>query len=193
MAGVIGIRDPSLAERVFFIVNATGAGLAPFECFLLMRGVKTLPLRMDKQQSNAIAICNHLEATYGFRILYPGSKSHPQRELHASQASGPGAVLAFTTGDVELSKRITEAVVLFAISVSFGCVNSLISMPGKRPRLTRFRVGYMSHASIPKEVRDAREFPEDLVRLCIGIEDADDLIQDLDTAIKKSLQYPKNV
>jgi cystathionine beta-lyase len=98
-----------------------------------MRGIKTLPLRMDKQQLNAKKIARCLE-NRGVKVYYPGLESYPDYELHASQAAGPGAVLAFTTGDVEKSKKIVEGVVLFTISVSFGCVNSLISMPGKRQR-----------------------------------------------------------
>lgn len=128
MAGVIAINDPSLGERLYFTINASGCGLSPFDSWLLLRGVKTLGVRMEKQQSNAMAIAAFLESL-GFAVRYPGLKSHPQYELHWSMARGAGAVLSFETGDVAVSERIVESTRLWAISVSFGCVNSLISMP----------------------------------------------------------------
>lgn len=158
--------------ELYFVLNATGSGLAPFESFLLMRGVKTLALRMDKQQSNAIEIAKWLQDKHGFKVLFPGLKSHPQYDLFQTQSRGPGAVLSIITNSTKLSKLITNNCALFSISVSFGCINSLISMPC-----------LMSHASIPEEVRKERELPEDLIRLCIGIEDVRDLIEDLDRAI----------
>ncbi|KAJ3149179.1 cystathionine beta-lyase [Geranomyces variabilis] len=173
MAGVVGCKDEALAAKIYFVINATGCGLAPFDCFLLMRGVKTLALRMDKQQSNAQRIAEHLEQQYGLKVRFPGLRSHPQYDIHARHARGPGAVLSFETGDVAISKQVVEAARLWTISVSFGCVNSLISMPC-----------CMSHASIPAHVRKERALPEDLIRLCVGIEDADDLIEDLDSALR---------
>ncbi|KAL1918343.1 uncharacterized protein VTP21DRAFT_3003 [Calcarisporiella thermophila] len=167
MAGVIGVKDEALAEKIYFVINATGCGLDPFDSWLLLRGVKTLAVRMEKQQANAQQVAEFLVA-HGFKVHYPGCKTHPQYALHQKMASGPGAVLSFETGDVHLSEKIVESTKLWSISVSFGCVNSLISMPCR-----------MSHASIPAHVRAEREFPEDLIRLCVGIEDADDLLEDL--------------
>ncbi|KAJ2015487.1 cystathionine beta-lyase [Coemansia sp. RSA 922] len=172
MAGVIGCREQSVAESLYFVINASGSGLGPFDSWLLLRGVKTLGIRMDKQQSNAIEIADFLEAQ-GLKVHYPGLKSHAQYELHKSLSSGPGAVLSFETGDVGLSERIVESARLWGISVSFGCVNSLISMPCK-----------MSHASIPAEIRKQRHLPEDLIRLCVGIEHPEDLINDLARALE---------
>jgi cystathionine beta-lyase len=126
---------------------------------------------MDRQQSSCIRIAEYLESL-GFKVHFPGLRSHPQYELHQSQSSGPGAVLSFETGDIGLSERIVEATKLWSISVSFGCVNSLISMPCR-----------MSHASIPAHIRAERALPEDLIRLCVGIEDPDDLIEDLEQAL----------
>ncbi|KAJ2219434.1 cystathionine beta-lyase, partial [Coemansia sp. RSA 518] len=154
MAGVIGCAAAHVAEQIYFVINASGSGLGPFDCWLLLRGVKTLGIRMEKQQSNAIEIADFLEAQ-GLKVHYPGLKSNPRYELHKSLASGPGAVLSFETGDVGLSERIVESARLWGISVSFGCVNSLISMPCK-----------MLHASIPAEIRKQRQLPEDLIRLC---------------------------
>ncbi|KAK5939714.1 cystathionine beta-lyase [Knufia obscura] len=171
MAGVLAINDEDLGNRLFFTINSSGCGLAPFDCWLLMRGIKTLKVRMDAQQANAMMIAQFLESA-GFKVRYPGLKSHPQYELHNSMARGPGAVLSFETGDINLSERIVESAKLWAISVSFGCVNSLISMPCR-----------MSHASIDAKTRAERGVPEDLIRLCVGIEDGDDLLDDLRTAM----------
>ncbi|KAK3808484.1 MAG: cystathionine beta-lyase [Benniella sp.] len=174
MAGVVGVKDDSIGEKIYFAINATGVGLGPFDCWLLMRGIKTLAVRMDRQQANAIKIADFLQA-HKFKVHYPGLKTHPQYELHAKMSSGPGAVLSFETGDVDLSEKIVELTRLWSISVSFGCVNSLISMPCR-----------MSHASIPAAVRAARAMPEDLIRLCVGIEDVDDLLEDLYHALTAS-------
>lgn len=171
MAGVLAVNDLSLGERLYFTINASGCGLAPFDCWLLLRGIKTLGVRMEKQQSNAGQIAEFLEAS-GFRVRYPGLKSHPDYDLHWSMARGAGAVLSFETGDTAISERIVEATRIWAISVSFGCVNSLISMPCR-----------MSHASIDKKTREERRLPEDLIRLCVGIEDVEDLLDDLRGAL----------
>lgn len=171
MAGVIAVNDAALADKLYFPINATGCGLAPYDCFLLERGVKTLGVRMERQQSNSQAIAEFLERL-GFPVRYPGLRSHPQYDLHHSIAHGAGAVLSFETGDIALSERIVEGARLWAISVSFGCVNSLISMPCR-----------MSHASIDAKTRQERALPEDLIRLCVGIEDVRDLIDDLRNAL----------
>ncbi|KAM9919297.1 hypothetical protein OXX80_012736, partial [Metschnikowia pulcherrima] len=174
MAGVIAARDPKLAERIYFVINSTGCGLSPFDCWLLARGLRTLAVRVEKQQQNCVKISEFLH-NLGFKVRYPGLKSHPQYELHQSQCTGAGAVLSFETGSIKLSEKIVESTDIFGIAVSFGCVNSLISMPCK-----------MSHASIDAKTREERDMPEDLIRLCIGIEDPEDLIQDLTKALLKS-------
>ncbi|KAF2836036.1 cystathionine beta-lyase MetG [Patellaria atrata CBS 101060] len=171
MAGVIAVNDQVLGDKLYFTINASGCGLSPFDSWLLLRGIKTLGVRMEKQQGNAQRIAEFLES-HGFKVRYPGLKSHPQYDLHWSMARGAGAVLSFETGDVNVSERIVESARLWAISVSFGCVNSLISMPCR-----------MSHASIDAKTRAERAMPEDIIRLCVGIEDADDLIDDLSRAL----------
>ncbi|KAI1007843.1 Cystathionine beta-lyase [Podosphaera aphanis] len=171
MAGVLAVNDPALGDRLFFTINSTGCALSPNDAFLLMRGIKTLAIRMERQQTNAQRIAEFLESR-GFRVRYPGLKSHPQYDLHWSMARGAGAVLSFETGDVALSERIVEKAQIWSISVSFGCVNSLISMPCQ-----------MSHASIDAKTRAARKMPEDIIRLCVGIEDVEDLIDDLSRAL----------
>ena len=175
MAGVIAINDPALGDKLYFTINASGCGLSPFDSWLLLRGIKTLGVRMEKQQANAQRIATFLES-HGFKVRYPGLRSHPQYDLHWSMARGAGAVLSFETGDINISERIVESARLWAISVSFGCVNSLISMPCR-----------MSHASIDAKTRAERQLPEDIIRLCVGIEDVDDLIDDLSRAV--SLPY----
>ena len=172
MAGVLAVSDATLGERLFFTINASGCGLAPHDSWLLLRGIKTLAVRMDKQQANAQRIAEFLERDAGLTVRFPGLRSHPQYELHWRQARGPGAVLSFCTGDVSVSERIVGSVRLWAISVSFGCVNSLISMPCR-----------MSHASIDESTRRERGLSEDLIRLCVGIEDVEDLIDDLRRAV----------
>lgn len=111
-----------------FVVNSVGNALSPFDSFLLLRGIKTLAVRMDRQQTSALAVANMLDRL-GFKVHYPGLSTHPGREIHERIATGYGAVLSFTTGDKALSERIVGATRLWGISVSFGCVNSLISMP----------------------------------------------------------------
>lgn len=175
MAGVLAVNDSSIGEKLYFTINASGCGLSPFDSWLLMRGVKTLKVRMDAQQANAMLIAKFLESA-GFKVRYPGLPSHPQYKLHNSMARGAGAVLSFETGNVGLSERIVESAKLWAISVSFGCVNSLISMPCR-----------MSHASIDEKTRKERGVPEDLIRLCVGIEDGDDLLDDLRRAVSPFL------
>ncbi|KAL9129067.1 MAG: hypothetical protein Q9217_002374 [Psora testacea] len=171
MAGVMAVNSSALGDKLYFTINASGCGLAPFDSWLLMRGIKTLKVRMEQQQANAQQIAEFLEC-HGFRVRYPGLRSHSQYKLHRSMARGAGAVLSFETGDINVSERIVESAKLWAISVSFGCVNSLISMPCR-----------MSHASIDAKTRQERAMPEDIIRLCVGIEDVDDLIEDLSRAL----------
>jgi len=172
-AGAIVVKDQALAEQIYFSQNAEGNALGPFDCFLLLRGLKTLKLRMDCQQKNALAIAQFLSNHKDIQSVYfPGLSDDPGYELQRSQARGPGSVLSFTTGAGDVSKAIAEKAKLFRITVSFGSVNSSISMPGN-----------MSHASVPPEVMAERNMPADLVRISIGIEDEEDLIADLDQAI----------
>ncbi|KAF9490783.1 cystathionine beta-lyase [Pleurotus eryngii] len=171
MAGVITCNRADLAKQMAFMINSVGNALTPFDAFLLLRGTKTLAVRMDRQQSSAQLVAKYLH-TLGFTTYYPGLGSHPGKEIHDRIADGPGAVLSFRTGDKELSERIVGATRLWGISVSFGCVNSLISMPCA-----------MSHASIDPATRAARGLPEDLIRLCVGIEDPADLLDDLERAL----------
>lgn len=157
-AGAVVTNDSGLHARLACHLNAEGTGLAPFESWLLLRGMKTLALRVERQSATAARIADFLRGHPAIReVFYPGM----------------GAVISFTTGDPELSRRIAEATRLFTIAVSFGSVGSSISLPCR-----------MSHASVPPELRDRLGPPPDLVRLSIGIEDPDDLTADLAQALE---------
>lgn len=181
--GVAVVKDDELAKQIYFLQNAEGNALGPFDAFLFLRGLKTLKLRLDCQQKNAQAIAEWLEAHPQVTgVNYPGLTTSPGYLLQRKQARGAGAVLSFTIGSVETSRRIAEAVRMFSICVSFGSINSTISLPG-----------CMSHASVPKEVGELRDLPSDLVRLSVGIEDAGDLIADLEQAFAASAIAPAEV
>ncbi|KAG2687319.1 hypothetical protein I3760_09G045800 [Carya illinoinensis] len=178
MAGVLAVRGESLAKDLYFLQNAEGSGLAPFDCWICLRGIKTMALRVEKQQENAQKIAEFLSSHHRVKkVYYADLPDHPGRDLHYSQAKGAGSVLSFLTGSLALSKHIVETTKYFSITVSFGSVKSLISMPC-----------FMSHASIPAAVREARGLTEDLVRISVGIEDVNDLIADLDHALRTGPQ-----
>lgn len=172
MAGLIICSNKKLSDDIYFVINSTGNGLAPFDSWLLIRGLKTLEIRLFKQQYNAFVLAKWLKTKCNIDIVrYIGLENyHKDYELHKSFNKGTGSVISFQTGDLGLSERIVFSKLLriFNVTVSFGCINSLISLPCK-----------MSHAAIDEETRKAREFPEDLIRLSIGIEDVEDLCNDL--------------
>ena len=179
MAGVVVVNNDELAQELYLIQNGEGAGLAPFDSFLLLRGTKTLSLRLDRQQANAKTIARLLDAHPAVeRVYYPGLADSRRLAIHRSQASGDGAVLSFVTGDPEFSRTVVEATRLFAITVSFGGVNSTISLPN-----------YMSHASIPAPLRQLKSIPADLVRVSVGAEDVDDLVDDLSQAFQFAARH----
>lgn len=170
--GVVGVNTDELAERIYWTQNAEGTALAPFDCWLLLRSIKTLSVRLDRQIATAGRIAAYLRAREEVsRVYYPGFADHPGAELHCRQAGGGSVVMSFETTDEEVGKRVVEATELFTIAVSFGSVGSVISLPCQ-----------ISHAAIPPAVRRARALPEGLVRLSVGLEDVDDLIGDLDAA-----------
>jgi cystathionine beta-lyase len=184
MSGVVIAKDPELCKEIYFYQNAEGTGLAPFDCWLLLRGIKTMSLRVQQAQQNAIEIAHFLQdhpcvTQVFYSALLP--KNSMDRKIHEAQAKGSGSVVCFRTGSLDFSQHIVSVTKLFKITVSFGSVNSLISLPGA-----------MSHASIPEEVRKARSFPEDLIRLSIGIEDVKDLIKDLSIAFQTFNKDKKN-
>jgi cystathionine beta-lyase len=173
-AGVVATNDLDLADRLAFARNAEGTALAPFESWLLLRGLRTLALRLERQEASAHRVAQALSGHPAITRLHaPSLADHSGHDLHRTQATGFGPVLSFETGDLERSIAVVERLELFSIAVSFGGLSSSVSLPCR-----------MSHASIPAEVRRQRRLPEDLVRLSIGIEDADDLIADLSQALE---------
>jgi cystathionine beta-lyase len=176
--GALVTSDPALAKQIAFQQNAEGAGLSPFDSWLLLRGMKTLALRVERQNASAQKVAEFLSAHPAVQnVYYPGLARHRGYELHQTQATGGGAVISFTTGDVHLSQRVVEATRLFTIAVSFGSVGSVISLPCR-----------MSHASIPQSLKASLAPPPDLVRLSVGIEDVGDLIDDLAQAFEQKAE-----
>ena len=168
-AGLIAVRDDALANRLAFIQNAEGSALGPFDSYLLLRGLKTLKLRLDAQEKSARKIVEFLKAHPGVKsVYYPGDADHPQYLLQKEQARGAGSLLSFRVDSHEAAIKVAEKTRVIKIAVSFGSVNSTISVPAK-----------MSHASVPQDHREYRELPDDLLRLSVGAEDADDLLEDL--------------
>jgi cystathionine beta-lyase len=174
--GVVVARDPELLARLAFLQNAQGNGLAPFDCWLLLRGLKTLPLRLERQCATAATLATRLVAhPFVERVYYPGLTAHRGHATHRRQASGDGAVLSFTTGDPARARRLVEAARCFDLVVSFGSVASAISLPCR-----------MSHASVPAALRERLAPRPDLVRLAVGIEAPEDLWEDLQQALAAS-------
>jgi cystathionine gamma-lyase len=176
VAGVVAVRDKDLAERIGFLQNAAGAILDPYPSFLALRGLKTLALRMERHCANALAIAEHLEGNRKIeRVLYPGLESHPQHALARRQMQGFGGIVTLDLKADEAGvRRFLEGLRLFTLAESLGGVESLAGHP-----LT------MSHGSLPPERRKALGIGWGLVRLSVGIEDARDLIADLDQALKR--------
>jgi cystathionine beta-lyase/cystathionine gamma-synthase len=171
---IITSRD-DLYETLKFHQNAVGATPGPFDCWLVMRGLKTLAVRMKEHQKNAITIADWLEKHDAVeKVYYPGLSSHPQHELAKKQMHGFGGMLSVVLkGGTENAKKLLEGTKLFALAESLGGVESLIGHPAT-----------MTHGSIPKAEREARGITDGLVRLSVGIEDVDDLIADLSHALK---------
>jgi cystathionine beta-lyase len=180
-AGAVVTDDPDLHQKLAFHLNAEGAGLAPFESWLLLRGIKTLALRVERQSQTATRLAAFLAGQPAIREVYHPTLAPPGiRKIHENQATGPGSVISFTTGDPDLSRRIVEATRLFSIAVSFGSVGSSISLPCR-----------MSHASIPADLRCRVGPPEDLIRISVGIEDPGDLLADLGEALEQAAREPE--
>jgi cystathionine gamma-lyase len=176
VGGALITRNPEIAERIGFLQNATGSAQAPFDCFLVLRGVKTLAVRMDAHNANALAVAHWLEAHPMItEVLHPGLPSHPQHELATSQASGFGGTFSFRIkGGQDEAKLFLEALDVFVLAESLGGVESLIEQPFT-----------MTHSSMPEDVRRSIGITEDLIRVSVGIEHADDLIADLDQALSR--------
>jgi cystathionine gamma-lyase len=177
LGGCLITADDRLAEPLRFHQNAAGAVPSPFDCWLLLRGLKTLALRVQRQSDNAQAIAEHLVAQPSVRAVhYPGLASHPQHELAARQMGGVyGGVVSFELGDEAAAVRVLEALRLFTLAESLGAVESLAEHPG-----------LMTHASVPIEERRRIGLRDGLLRLSVGVEDLDDLLADLDEALQRA-------
>ena len=175
VGGVAIVRDAALAERVGYLQNAVGAIAGPFDSFLALRGLKTLPLRMQRSSESALKIAAWLERQAKVeRVLYPGLASHPQHALAKRQMQNgfSGIVTFFLRGGLEEARRCLERMQIFAIAESLGGVESLVDHPAS-----------MTHASLPAEKRRELGISDTLIRLSVGIEDTDDLIADLAQAL----------
>ncbi|HEY7379425.1 MAG TPA: PLP-dependent aspartate aminotransferase family protein [Steroidobacteraceae bacterium] len=175
IGGVVVVKDPALAGRMAFLQNAVGAVGSPFDSFLALRGLKTLPLRMRQCSENALTIARWLEKHKKVeRVLYPGLPSHPQHELAKAQMQNgfSGIISFFIKGGLEAARRALERCEIFAIAESLGGVESLVDHPG-----------IMTHASVPADQRAALGIDDSLIRLSVGIEDVEDLIADLEQAL----------
>lgn len=177
VGGVIITNSPDLNEKLRFIQNSVGAVPSPFDCYMALRGLKTLHVRLEAAARNALAIATHLEQhSEVTKVLFPGLPSHPQFELAQKQQHGPGAMVTFYVGGgLSNARRFLESLQVFILAESLGAVESLAESPA-----------IMTHASVPSEVRKALGIDDTLVRLSVGIESLPDLIEDLDQALKKA-------
>lgn len=176
IAGLVVVKEEKLAERLGFLQNATGGILAPFEAFLLLRGIKTLGVRLDRHVKNAEKVAQYLSKhSQVKKVYYPGLKSHPGYEINQKQAKNGGAMISFELNEGHDTNAFFRALNVITLAESLGGVESLACHPAS-----------MTHAAIPKEIRDKVGITERLIRLSIGIEDVDDLIKDLEQAIEAS-------
>ena len=176
VGGSVMLSDEALYERLKYRQNAIGAVPSPFDCYLTMRGIKTLALRMERHNQNAIQIAGFLESHKKVnKVIYPGLKSHPQHELARSQATGFGGIISFEIeGKLIDAKRFLQNFKIFSLAESLGGVESLIELPS-----------LMTHSSISQSERENIGISDTLIRMSVGIEDVKDLIEDLRRALNK--------
>ena len=174
IGGIVVLNDEDLFEQIKFIQKSLGAVPGPFDCWLTLLGIKTLPLRMDKHCANAMAVTEYLEAhPVVARVMYPGLKSHPQHDIARRQMRGYTGMISFELkGGIEAGKTLMNNVKLCSLAESLGAVETMLTHPAT-----------MTHASVPKADRLARGLTDGLVRISVGIEAAEDIIDDLDLAL----------
>jgi cystathionine gamma-lyase/homocysteine desulfhydrase len=174
VSGLVVVKTEELVERLHFIQNSAGAVLGPQDSWLLMRGIKTLALRMEAIEENTKKLAqflkNHPKVS---KIYYPGLENHPGHKLAKNQAGGFGGMISFDVGSEEMANKLLKRVNYFILAESLGAVESLISVPAK-----------MTHASIPRDRRNELGITDGLIRVSVGIEDAEDLIDDLKQALE---------
>jgi cystathionine beta-lyase len=177
VGGLAVAKSKELADRIYMIQNSFGAILGPQDCWLLLRGLKTLKVRMDVHQRTAIKLAHWLEEREEVeRVYYPGLESHLGREIHFSQASGAGAVLSFKFKTIDQTKYFLNNIQNAAFAVSLGGVETIVSYPAK-----------MSHAAIPKEERQSLGVSDTLIRISVGLEEFEDLVDCFNEAILRTL------
>ena len=173
VAGLAIVKDEELGEKLHFIQNATGGILQPFDSFLLIRGIKTLSVRMDRHEENARFIADKLSRSTNIKkVYYTGLKNHPGHEIQKSQASGFGGVISFVLNDDLNFKRFVEGLELITFGESLGGVESVACHPAS-----------MTHATLPKELRERIGITDNLIRISVGIEDKEDILEDIQKAL----------
>lgn len=173
VGGVVVTNRKDLADKLFFIQNAAGAILSPMDSFLILRGTKTLHLRMERHNASALAIARYLEARKDIpKVYYPFLESHPQHALAKAQMKGGSGIVSFDLGDLERTRRVAASFKIFALAESLGGVESLVCHPAG-----------MTHGSIPEADREKLSLTASLLRLSVGVEDVNDLIADLERAL----------
>ena len=174
IGGMLVTSNEKYYERLRYIQNAAGGVPSPFDCWLVLRSTKTLAVRMRQHEVNANAFADYLlNSGYAKRVIYPGLKDHPQHQLAKKQMRGFGGMLSADFGTLGNAKKVLNNVKIFSLAESLGGVESLISHPAS-----------MTHASVPKEERDKMGLTESLVRFSVGIEDVEDLIADVEQALR---------
>jgi cystathionine gamma-synthase len=174
LAGILVVKDEVLSEHLRFIAKTTGGTLSPFDSFLIIRGIKTLAIRMERQQKTAMEIARWLTMQSKIKtVLYPGLPEHPGYEISCRQASGFGAMISFNVYDKQTAEKILENVKVIKYAESLGGVESLITYPMLQ-----------THADLPESERNSRGINNCLLRLSVGLEAAEDLIADLKQAIE---------
>lgn len=173
VAGLVAVKDEDLGERLHFVQNSAGGILGPHDSWLLMRGMKTLALRMRQHEESARKLSQWLAARKDVqRVYYPGLSTHPGHDVASRQADGYGGMLSFDVGSGDRAERVLSRVKYFTLAESLGAVESLISVPAR-----------MTHASIPAERRAELGITDGLIRLSVGVEHVEDLMEDLDQAL----------
>ncbi len=174
IGGAVVTNDKGLHEKLQFLQNAVGAVPSPFDCFLVLRGIKTLAVRMERHEESSIKIAQFLDNHPKVKkTVYPGLQSHPGHQIAKKQMSGFGGIITFfIKGGLEASREFLERVKVFSLAESLGGVESLIEHPA-----------IMTHASLPKEVREKTGITDELIRVSVGIENVDDLTDDLQKAL----------
>ena len=176
VSGFVVVNDKEIADRLYYLQNAIGGVLGPWDSYLMIRGIKTLGVRMDRHVQNAEKVAEWLVSSgYVDKVYYPGLKSDPGYEVQKKQADGPGAMISFTLKKEYDYKKFFKSLKLVTLAESLGGVESLVCHPAS-----------MTHAAIPKDIREAVGITDELIRLSVGIEDVDDIIADLIQAIEES-------